>query len=95
MMKKLKKQENKLIYWWKKYFKEVQKAGDKVGQRVGKTEIRDYARTQLDQIEEAKPDKNRKLDSQLNDEQLEYVKWLRWVADTGELENEIYGDTER
>lgn len=86
-MKKSKKPENKLIYWWVKYFKKYEEGCKKTGQPF---DVRIYARDQLDMIENAKPDKTKKIDSQLNEEQLEYVKWLRYVADTGEIDNEIY-----
>lgn len=82
-----KKSENKLIYWWKKYFTKYSKGMKNQGRT--ENEIKDnmkmFAERQLESIEQSRPDKTKKMEDQLNDIQKEYIEYLKKVIETGEI----------
>ena len=86
-MNQVKKSENKLIYWWKRYFTKYSNGMKKQGSN--ENEIKDtmkyFAERQIESIEQAKPDKTKKVDDQLNDYQKEYIEYLKKVIETGEI----------
>lgn len=86
-MNQVKKLENKLIIWWKRYFTKYSNGMKKQGST--ENEIKDtmkyFAERQLESIEQANPDKSKKIDDLMNDYQKEYIKYLRKVAETGEI----------
>lgn len=86
-MNQAKKSENKLITWWKRYFTKFSNGMRKQGST--ENEIKDtmkyFADRQLEAIEQASPDKTKKIEDQMNDYQKEYIEYLKKVQETGEI----------
>lgn len=87
-MAKSKKNKNYLIITWKKYFtkwcKKVEKKKLLKPHEV-KDQIKKYAQEQLEDINRHRPNQDIPMEDQCNEYQLEYINWLKYVMQTGEL----------
>lgn len=84
----MKKNKNRYIYWWRKYFTKWSNKAQKKFKLEDyeiKAKIKERAQSQLDLIQDNKPENTKDL----NEEQCEYLNWLEEVSRTGKLDNEI------
>lgn len=87
-MKLTKKKKNKLIETWKKYYTHWCKKVNKkqlLRPHEVKEKLKDFAQQQLEQIEQTRPDKTRTAEDQANEVQLEFINYIKYVLQTGEL----------
>lgn len=76
---------NILIETWKKGADAIATAYKMFGKDY-QTKLKNLASNQLIMIYEDRPNKEKTVDEQCNDEQLEFIKYLRKVATTEEIE---------